>query len=323
VRSGARFRQPRGEAPAAPIRRLVYSSVAGGALGQHATWRPEPFAWRRCLLDSAVRNVYFIAIASIALFGTQRAASGQPPTDRLEFEVASVKVNHDNVGGSLARTPGGLTARNAEFTRLIELAFQTRQVDLSRVPEPLRSERFDIVAKASGKISGDRYWEMLRTLLEDRFHIKYHRETRNVSVYALSFAKKGAELGAKISHSADPNCPVNPSGRDFCGVQDRPGWMNGQRVPMPRIAQELSAFAGRPVQDQTGLSGAFDFQLTWTPDQFRSDDGKVKLLNGEPIDPSGPSFFTAIQEQLGLKLESKKGPVEFLVIDHAEQPSEN
>ena len=98
--------------------------------------------------------------------------------------------------------------------------------------------------------------------------------------------------------------------------------MNGDRVPMARIAQEFTAFAGRPVQDQTGLAGAFDFQLTWTPDQFRSED-RVKYLNGDPIDPSGPSFFTAIQEQLGLKLEPKKGPVEFLMIDHAEEPSEN
>ena len=99
--------------------------------------------------------------------------------------------------------------------------------------------------------------------------------------------------------------------------------MNGQRVPMARIAQELSSFAGRPVEDRTGLAGAYDFQLAWTPDQFRSDDGKVRLLNGETIDPAGPSLFTAIREQLGLKLEPKKGPVEFLVIDHAEQPLEN
>jgi len=100
--------------------------------------------------------------------------------------------------------------------------------------------------------------------------------------------------------------------------------MNGQRVPMARIARELSPFAGRPVQDETGLSGAFDFQLTWTPDpgEPRADGDKVKAA-GIPVDPAGPSFFSAIQEQLGLKLESKKGQVEILVIDHAERPSEN
>jgi uncharacterized protein (TIGR03435 family) len=99
--------------------------------------------------------------------------------------------------------------------------------------------------------------------------------------------------------------------------------MIGQRVPMARIARELAPFAGRPVQDETGLAGAFDFRLTWTPDQFRSADGRVVHLNGNPIDPSGPSFFTAVEEQLGLKLESKQGQIETLVIDHAESPSEN
>ena len=87
--------------------------------------------------------------------------------------------------------------------------------------------------------------------------------------------------------------------------------MTGQRVSMARIARELSLFAGRPVQDQTGLAGSFDFQLTWTPD----DDAS--------LDSSGPSLFVAIQEQLGLKLEARKGQVEILVIDQAEQPAEN
>ncbi len=247
----------------------------------------------------------------------------QTPAGRLQFDVASIKPNQDGRGGSIARTPGGLTARNAPFSLLIEMAFQTKLLDLSSVPEPLRSERFDIVAKAPGKISGDQYWEMLRALLEDRFRLAYHRETRNAQLYALVFAKKDGALGPGISRSADPNCPVNPTGVNFCGVQAAPGRMNGQRVPLSRIAQELSPFAGRPVVDETGLSGSFDFQLAWTPDQFRSDDGKIKLLNGNPVDSSGPSFFTAIQEQIGLKLESKKGQVETLVIDHAEQPSAN
>ena len=93
---------------------------------------------------------------------------------------------------------------------------------------------------------------------------------------------------------------------------------------MARIARELSPFAGRTVQDATGLAGSFDFQLTWTPDpgDSRGDLDKLKAA-GIPLDPSGPSFFSAIQEQLGLKLQSKKGRVEILVIDHAELPSEN
>jgi uncharacterized protein (TIGR03435 family) len=100
--------------------------------------------------------------------------------------------------------------------------------------------------------------------------------------------------------------------------------MTGQRVSMARIAREMSPIAGRPVQDETKLAGYFDFHLTWTSDQNVSkiDSDKVHAA-GNVLDSSGPSFFSAIQEQLGLKLEPKKGQIEILVIDHAEQPSDN
>lgn len=259
-------------------------------------------------------------IAGIALATWSQAAAAQP---RLQFEVASVKPNKDGLGGSLVRSPIGLTATNAGFDRLVEMAFQTRQIDLSRVPYALRSEHFDIVAKAAGKISGDQYWDMLRTLLEARFHLRYHREAKTSPVYALVLGKKAIGLGPNISRSADPGCPSDPSGANFCGVRAQPGLMIGQRVPMARIARELTPFAGRPVQDRTGLTAAFDFQLKWTPDEYLSNDGRAKLLNGSPVDTSGPAFFTAVQQQLGLKLEPGKGRVETLVIDHAEFPSPN
>jgi hypothetical protein len=166
-----------------------------------------------------------------ALTGTR---SGTSPASPVSFTTICRAAGYreslhgrrqDGTGVSIARTPGGLIARNARFSTLIEMAFQTKLLDLAAVPDSFGSERFDIVAKASEKLSGDQYWEMLRALLED------------------------------------------PSGSDFCGVQARPGWMNGQRVSMARIARELSPFAGRPVQDQTALEGAFDFQLQSTPDQ--------------------------------------------------------
>jgi len=239
----------------------------------------------------------------------------------LKFEVASVKPNPSGDGSRFVRTPGGLTA-TADFNLLLEMAFQTRLIDLSRVPESLRAQRFDIVAKAADKISGDQYWEMLQDVLVDRFKLTFHSETKDTQAYYLVLAKKGT-TGPKLSHSIDADCPVNPTGANFCGVSPRPGMMVGQRVSMARIARELAPFAGRPVQDETGLTGSFDFQLIWTPDlESRGDLDKLKAA-GIPLDPSGPSFFAAIQEQLGLKLESKKGPVEILVIDHAEKPSEN
>ena len=92
---------------------------------------------------------------------------------------------------------------------------------------------------------------------------------------------------------------------------------------MVRIARELSAFTDRPVQDQTGLSGSFDFQLAWTPDENVSTDGRGKLLNGAALDTSEPSLYSAVREQLGLKFQATRGRIELLVIDHAEQPREN
>ena len=262
-----------------------------------------------------------ICVRMIFLFA--RVGRSEPLPPQPQFDVASVKQNKANRGGSLVRTPGGLTATNAEFNRLLEMAFQTQLIDLSRVANPLRSEKFDIVAKASGKVSGDEYWQMLQTLLEDRFKLRYHHETKEAPVYALILASHGKGLGSKISRSANADCPADPNGSNFCGVRARPGSMIGERVSMARIALELSAFADRPVQDQTGLTGAFDFRLAWTPEDYISKDGRPKTLNGVPIDSSEPSFFSALREQLGLKLESQKGNIDMLVIDAAEQPSEN
>jgi uncharacterized protein (TIGR03435 family) len=250
----------------------------------------------------------------------------QIQTHAPEFEVATVKVNKDGHGGSLVRTPGGLTATNAEFSRLVEMAFQTRSLDLSAVPDSLRSERFDIVARASGKVVGDHYWDMLRLLLEQRFELKHHIQKKSTRLYALMPVKSGTSLGPlgqKISRSPDPDCPVEPTGSNFCGVSVQPGRMIGQRVTMVRIARELSAFTDRPVQDQTGLSGSFDFHLAWTPDENVSTDGRGKLLNGAALDTSEPSLYSAVREQLGLKFQATRGRIELLVIDHAEQPREN
>jgi len=196
------------------------------------------------MLDSRI-----VAFAvGISVFTAPTASHAQPPLGNRRFDVASVRLNKDAAGGSIVRSPEGLTAHNAEFSRLVEMAFQTRLTDLSRVPEPLRSARFDIVAKAERKISGDEYWVMLRSLLEERFMLKFHYQAKDMPLYALIVAKKGKSLGPKINLSPDADCPVNPNGSDFCGVSARPGMMIGQRVAMPRIriARELSMFAGRP-----------------------------------------------------------------------------
>jgi uncharacterized protein (TIGR03435 family) len=162
---------------------------------------------------------------------------------------------------------------------------------------------------------------MCQTPLEERFKLKFHRITKDSPVFALVFSKNGAR-GPKLTPSQDPDCPANPSVTNFCGVQVGFGAMLGQRVPMTRIAKELTPIAGRPVQDRTGLTGAFDFELKWAPDQLepRSEADGIKL-NGAVI--SGPPFATAVEEQLGLKLRAEKGQIAVLVIDQLEKPTEN
>jgi len=270
-------------------------------------------------------RVRCIAIAFAVAICAHQVSRAQSRAERLQFDVASIKPNKDATGEEMLRTPGGLTATDYPFTKLLEMAYQTKQIDMSRVPEPLRSERFDIFAKASGRISGDQYWEMLRALLEDRFKVTIHRETKDAPVYVLILAKNRSDVGPKMSRSAEADCPVNPTGSNFCGVSAIPGLMVGQRVALARIARELSPFAGRSVQDRTGLSGSFDFQLRWTPDVSNesNDDGDKLKSAGVTSDSSGRSLFVAIQEQLGLKLEPQQGQVEILVVEHAERPSEN
>ncbi len=139
---------------------------------------------------------------------------------------------------------------------LLERAFRTRLIDLSRVPDSLRSQRFDIVAKAAGKISGDQYWEMLQICWKTGSISHSTVRLKDAQVYALVLARKGRDPGPKLTRSNNARVSSEPGRRQLLrsAALDR-GMMNGQRVPMARIARELSPFAGRPVQDETGLSG--------------------------------------------------------------------
>jgi uncharacterized protein (TIGR03435 family) len=157
---------------------------------------------------------------------------------------------------------------------------------------------------------------MLVALIEDRFQLKIHRETKEMPVYALVVAKNGTKLKA---NAGEPG-PRLRMGR---------GQLNGTKVPLKMLVQQLAQQLGRPVVDKTGLTGDYDFTLTWTPQpgeggaMFAGPGGPGGPEGPPPSDPDGPSIFAAIQEQLGLKLESDKGPVEILVLDQVEKPTEN
>jgi uncharacterized protein (TIGR03435 family) len=262
----------------------------------------------------------------LCLFLVLSGPAPSQPVSRAKFDVASVKLIAGDCGGSMSRTNTGLHAYSG-LERLLEFAYQTKQLDLTRVPAVLRRQCFDIEAKSAQKITGDQHWEMLQDLLEDRFRLAYHRETKEAQVYVLVPAKPGAMLGPKIAESPDHNCPADVRAGS-CGVAAMGSALSGQRVPMNRIARELSVFAGRPVLDRTGLTGRYDFQLSWTPDQGLSEkdrlaEEKLKAAPRAAIDQSGASFFTVIEEQLGLKLQPQKGQLEILVVDRIDHPSGN
>jgi bla regulator protein blaR1 len=192
-------------------------------------------------------------------------------------------------------------------------------------PSRVKTQRFDIEAKVAeadvpklDKLTVEQRGLMLRPLLEDRFNLKFHQETKDLPVDALVIAKGGS----KMKQSTSDNPIAN--GLRLMGA----GHLESKGVSIEFLAQVLSRQLGRSVLDETGLTGKYDYTLEWLPDAAPpmaggGESGQPGNLNAPPPDSSGSSLFTALQEQLGLKLESQKGPVSVIVIDHIEEPSPN
>ena len=275
---------------------------------------------RKVLLASA-------AIASIAgplVFGIIHAQT----QDTLKFEVASVKpADPDAQGTRIQLAPGGgMNMVNASVKQLITFAYDVRESQLMGGPNWLESQRYDIIAKAppsegptdprqmtsdQREILQRQMRERVRNLLADRFQLTIHRETKEIPIYALVLGKNGS----KIQPAKEQQGPRH-------GMQLRRGQMNAEGASLQMLTNALSNVTGRPVIDRTGLQGNFDFKLEWTPESAALTPG----ASGEPgsqVDLSGPTIFTAVQDQLGLKLESQKGPVEMIVIDRLEKASAN
>jgi uncharacterized protein (TIGR03435 family) len=266
-----------------------------------------------------------------------------------KFEVASIKPNHANDGRRMiGMRPGGrFTAAGISLKELLAFAYNVRDYQLSGLPSWADSDRYDIDAKPEGPMDGptpgkmrsdaemqtqrQKIGAMMADLLEQRFGLKIHRETKEMPVYALVVAKNGPKL---VESKPDaPDMVPTPSGRGPAPdaiatggrgpirgerMSIRPGEILAQEMPLSFLANQLSSTLGRNVIDKTGLTGHYDIKLTWTP-----DDTEFARKNGEPAPDSGPSIFTAVQEQLGLKLESSKAPVDLIVVDHVEKPTEN
>jgi len=233
-------------------------------------------------------------------------AFGQNPPGK-KFDVVSIKPNtSDDRGGGMRPVAGGISASNLSVNILIQSAYNVRPWEISGGPGWVATDRYDIEAKTDGNPTFQENLEMLRPLLEDRFRLKVHRESRQMPVYSLTIAKNGPKLLATA-----------PETRGF--IRPGRGLIEGKAVNMPMLANFLGGSLGQTVTDKTGLPGSFDIKLEWSP-----SEGESNYKYGDrPIDANGSSIFTAIQEQLGLKLEAGKGPVEMLIIDSLERPSAN
>jgi uncharacterized protein (TIGR03435 family) len=223
----------------------------------------------------------------------------------LKFEVASVKPAAATSAGdefmsTLLYLPGGrLRMTNSPLRSFIRTAYQVEDFEVVGGSGWMNSDRYDLEAKAPGEADRDQLRMMLQAVLADRFKLQLHREMRNGTDYALVVGPNGP----KIKLSTEPG-----------GFRGGAGRITGKRS-MPQLARFLSGIIHSPVTDETGLEGTFDLTLVWAADEL--------AIVGDSLS-STPSIFTAVQDQLGLKLEAHKGSlVEVLVIDHAEKPDAN
>jgi uncharacterized protein (TIGR03435 family) len=246
-----------------------------------------------------------------------------------EFEVASLKPNTSGGRGfSIVPLPGGkLNATNITLKRLIAVAYSVTDFQIFGNVPWLESDRYDMEARAPGPAPLPQLRLMPRTLLEDRFKLTYHRETREMKIYSLTQVKPGT-FGPGLVEIPNGECsaestqqPALANGTPCDVVNMGAGRINGQRGRMSQLCDRLSTLLAVTVVDKTGLQGNYNISMTWAPDP----DLEHTLIGDHPpaSDVPGPSVFTAVQEQLGLKLVAGKGPVEAIVIDSVEKASGN
>jgi len=237
-----------------------------------------------------------------------------------QFEVTSIHENHSGSDeGSLGPRRDGYEATNIPARLLVVRAFNVRAFQVVGGPAWIDSVKFDVVGRAAEKTTEERAQLMLRQLLFDRFKLRVRAETRELPVYDLVVARTGATLGPQLK-SSSAQCTDAPRGQQNpCGMSGSFGTANGDLEavgqPLDRLATQLSTAVDRIVINKTGMIGRFDFHISWGAGGFGSADVR------RPDD--APSIFTAVQEQLGLKLTPGKGPVQVVVIEHIERPTED
>jgi bla regulator protein BlaR1 len=305
--------------------------------------------WPRKLLLVMAGVVAMTAPILIGLVNTpaglaQTQSDATPTSPLPQFEVASIKPAAPDQRGTFIRpgANGGLNINNMPLKELIVIAWSIQQYQLSGAPSWIDSARYDISAKPDHKLKREEMWLMLRSLLADRFQLKIHHEMKELPIYAMVLATKDGKLGPQLTESKPGSCtefdptkpppppdPGKPPTLGCGGMMMGPDRVTGKGVEVAQLIPILSRTLGRMIVDKTGLTGKYDIEAQWTPDQaqlmqaFPGGGPPPGMPAPPPTDPNGPSIFTALQEQLGLKLESQKGPVDVIVIDHVEKPSEN
>ena len=260
---------------------------------------------------------------------TQSAAADAKP---LTYDVVSVKPNKSGPGMMrVMNQPDRYSATNVGLKQIIQNAYGLKMPDMiSGLPGWADSAAFDIEAKMDAETvaalktmpkeqAGEQQRQMMQAMLADRFKLRVHHETKELPIYSLVIAKGGFKLKDADPNNTYPDGIKGPEGNSRPGMMRMSrGKLTAQAIGMAQLATNLSMQVRQLVVDNTGLTGKYDLTLQWTPDDMSSghEDSATTM-------DSGPTIYTALQEQLGLRLDSIKGPVETVVVDHVEMPSEN
>ncbi len=260
-----------------------------------------------------------IAAAAVALSSAGILAQSPAPRPKFDaFEVAAIKpVDHNPKSSRYIVMQGSNRFVEKDYTLkfLIAAAYNLNSNAVSGGPAWIDSDHYDIVAVTPGEVrpTHDEQMAMLRNLLSDRFRLAFHREQKEFSIYELTVAKGGPKLKPSAAPPDDPPQTIST-------VYPQRVVLPARNLTMGDLASLMQrAILDRPVTDKTGLTGRYDFDLQWAPDETQFG-GEMAAAS---TDSASPPFFTAIQQQLGLKLEATRGPIQALVVDSAERPSAN
>jgi uncharacterized protein (TIGR03435 family) len=272
----------------------------------------------RTRLASTLTLLLFV-LPALAQEPTAATVPNPPPYDIISIHPHSAM--DDNI--SFMSRPGNFAATNCTLKELVSNAYGVREDLITGLPSWADTAHFDVTAKVSDfdpaafkNLTREQRESMLRPMLTDRFHVKAHTEIKTLSVFNLVLTKDGPKFKRNPPPPVDPDNPTKEQkGRGNTMINNNN--LTATAIPLSSFAETLAGQLNHTVIDKTGLVGDYDFKLKWTPE----DQSNNTADNGTTDRP--PDLFTALQEQLGLKLEATKGPVTTLVVDHAEQPTPN